>query len=146
MFKLNLQFHAGTSFNEAKISYKEGTGSDFTEIDLLMEVPELGGDPEKIDVTTLNDKNKKYIPGISDLGDLAFVFLFDNSSETSNYRVLKNLQDNNTLATFKLEYPDGSGHTFDAYVNVKIAGGGVNAAKTFTANMFLQSEITDVNP
>ncbi|SHH56006.1 phage tail tube protein [Sporanaerobacter acetigenes] len=137
---------AGTSFNETKISYKEGTMTDYKEIDLLMEIPEIGGDPEKIDVTTLSDKHKKYIPGISDLGDLNFVFLHDNSSATSNYRVLKKMQDENKIASYKVEYPDGSGHEFDAYVSVKIAGGGVNTAKTFTASMFLQSEIKDINP
>lgn len=137
---------AGVSFNETTISYKEGDMLDYQEIDLLMEVPEIGGDPEKIEVTTLADKHKKYIPGISDLGDLDFVFLFDNSTETSNYRILKGLQDNKKIASFKLEYPDGSGHEFSAYVNVKIGGGAVNTAKTFTASMFLQSDIVDVNP
>lgn len=146
MFKLNLQFFAGTSFNDTKISYKTDGTVDYDEIDLLMEVPEIGGDPEKIDVTVLTDKHKKYIPGISDLGDLDFVFLYDNETSDSNYRVLKGLQDNNTLASFKLEYPDGSGHKFEAYVSVKIGGGGVNAAKTFTASMFLQSDIVDINP
>ncbi|MDD3840760.1 MAG: phage tail tube protein [Clostridia bacterium] len=134
------------SYNETTISYKEGSMTDFEEIDLLMEVPEIGGDPEKIEVTTLKDKHKKYIPGISDLGDLDFVFLFDNSTETSNYRILKGLQDNKKIATYKVEYPDGTGHQFDAYVNVKIAGGEVNAAATFTASMFLQSDIETVNP
>jgi hypothetical protein len=137
---------AGISYNETTISYKEGSMTDFEEIDLLMEVPEIGGDPEKIEVTTLSDKHKKYIPGISDLGDLDFVFLFDNSEATSNYRILKELQDNKKLATFKVEYPDGTGHQFDAYVNVKIAGGGVNTPATFTASMFLQSDIETINP
>lgn len=146
MFKVNLQLFAGESYNEATLSYKEGEMAEYAEIDLLMEIPEIGGDPERIDVTTLKDKNKKYIPGISDLGDLEFVFLYDNSSSTSNYRILKGLQNDNKVASFKLMYPDGSGHTFDAYVNVKIAGGGPNAAKTFTASMFLQSDIEDINP
>lgn len=137
---------AGISYNETTISYKEGIMTDFEEIDLLMEVPEIGGDPEKIEVTTLKDKHKKYIPGISDLGDLDFVFLFDNSTETSNYRVLKGLEDSQKMATFKVEYPDGTGHQFDAYVTVKLAGGGVNTPATFTASMFLQSDITTTNP
>lgn len=137
---------AGVSFNDTKLSYKVGEAGTYAEIDLLMEVPELGGDPEKIDVTTLKDKHKKYIPGISDLGDLDFIFLYDNSTSTSNYRVLKGLQDNESLTTFKIEYPDGSGHEFDAFVTVKIGGGGVNTAKTMTASMFLQSDITDINP
>ncbi|WFA10332.1 phage tail tube protein [Tissierella sp. Yu-01] len=146
MFKLNLQLHAGESFNEAVLSHKAEGASTYTDLELLMEIPEIGGDPEKIEVTTLKDKNKKYIPGISDLGDLAFIFLYDNSDSTSDYRVLKGFQDDKKLVSFKLMYPDGSGHEFDAYVNVKIAGGGVNAAKTFTATMFLQSDIVDINP
>ena len=137
---------AGVSFNETTISYKEGDMLDYQEIDLLMEVPEIGGDPEKIEVTTLADKHKKYIPGISDLGDLAFKFLYDNSSETSNYRVLRKLQNEKKIASFKVDYPDGSSHKFDAYVNVKIDGGGVNTSRTFTASMFLQSDIEDVDP
>jgi hypothetical protein len=137
---------AGVSFNETVMSYKEGAMADFVEIDLMMEVPELGGDPEKIEVTTLQDKNKKYIPGISDLGDLAFKFLYDNSSATSNYRVLKKLQDDKKVATFKLEYPDGTGHQFDAYVGVKIDGGGTNTPIAFTATMFLQTDIVTTNP
>ena len=137
---------AGTSFNETKFYYKQAADPDFTEIEGLLEVPEMGGEPEKIDVTTLGDKYKRYIPGIIDLGDLVFKFLYDNSTDTSNYRVLKGLQDNKTIATFKLEYPDGSAHQFDAYVNVKIDGGGVNAPMTFTATFSLQSDITVTNP
>ena len=136
----------GVSFNETTISYKEGAMADFVEIDLLMEVPEMGGDPEKIEVTTLKSQFKEYIPGISDLGDLAFKFLYDNSAATSNYRVLKKLQTDKKKATYKVEYPDGTGHQFDAYVSVKIDGGGTNTPIGFTATMFLQSAITETNP
>jgi hypothetical protein len=137
---------AGILTKDTTLSYKASGGSTFTEIDLLMEVPELGGDPEQVDVTTLKDGVRKYIPGVKDLGDLAFKFLYDNATTTSNYRVLKGLQDGNTAADFKLEYPDGTAHEFSAYVNVKIDSGAVNAALTFTATMFLQSEITTTNP
>jgi hypothetical protein len=51
--------------------------------------------------------------------------------------VLKELQYANKMAKFKLDYPDGSGYEFEVFVNVKVAGGGVNVAKTFTASMFL---------
>ena len=81
------------SANNTKFYYKNGTAADFTEIEYLMEVPEFGGTPEKIDVTVLSDKTKRYVPGITDLGDLVFKFLYDNSSATANYRVLKGLAD-----------------------------------------------------
>ena len=137
---------SGILSKDTKLLYKTNGMPDFTEIDLLMEVPELGGDPEKVDVTTLKDSVRKYISGVRDLGDLQFKFLYDNSGPTSNYRILRGLQENNELATFKVEYPDGTGHQFDAYVSVKMDAGTVNAALTFTATMFLQSDIVVTNP
>lgn len=133
------------SANNTKISYKS-TGDSFTELEYLMEVPEFGGTPEKIDVTVLSDSVKKYIPGIKDLGDLVFKFLYDNSTEQSNYRVLKGLADANTTATFKLEYPDGTAHQFDAIPAVKMDAGAINGALTFSCTMAIQSDITVTNP
>jgi hypothetical protein len=135
---------AGVLTKETKLSYKKS--STFEEIDLLMEVPELGGEPEKVEVTTLKDSVKKYIPGIRDLGDLTFKFLYDNSSTTSNYRVLKGLQDAAKPVEFKVTYPDKTEHAFTAYVNVKMDSGAPNAALTFTAGMSLQSDIVVTNP
>lgn len=134
------------SANNTKFYYTNGTASDFTELEYLMEVPEFGGTPEKIDVTVLSDKTKRYVPGINDLGDLVFKFLYDNSSATSNYRVLKGLSDAGTSATFKLEYPDGTAHQFQAVPAVKMDAGAINGALTFSATMMLQSDITVVNP
>ncbi|MEK4628109.1 phage tail tube protein [Solibacillus sp. FSL R7-0682] len=137
---------AGLLSKDTTLSYKSGSVSSFTVIEDLMEVPELGGDPEKVDVTTLSSSVKQYIPGIRDLGDLTFKFLYDNETTTSNYRVLRELQEANEVVTFKVEYPDGTGHEFKAYVNVKMDSAAVNAAMTFTAAMSLQSDITVTNP
>lgn len=137
---------AGLLTKDTALSYKSGSSSSFTELEHLMEVPELGGDPEKVEVTTLASAVKQYIPGIRDLGDLAFKFLYDNEKATSNYRVLRGLQEANKVVTFKVEYPDGTGHQFDAYVNVKMDSAAVNAAMTFTASMSLQSDITVTHP
>ena len=134
------------SANQTKISYKTGSVSTFTEIEYLMEIPELGGAPEKIDVTTLSDTAKKYIPGIKDYGDLVFKFLYDNTGETANYRILKGLDDAGTTAAFKIEYPDGTAHQFDAIPSVKLDAGAINGALTFSATMLLQSDIEITNP
>jgi len=131
--------------NQTKLSYKTGS-NPFSELEYLMEVPEFGGTPEKIDVTTLSDKAKKFIPGIRDYGDLAFKFLYDNTCANSNYRVLKDLDDNGTTATFELEYPDGSSHKFDAIPSVKLDSGTINGALTFSVSMLLQSDIESYDP
>lgn len=137
---------SGLSANKTKISYKKTTDSAFTELPYLMEVPEFGGTPEKIDVTVLSDSVKKYVPGIKDLGDLVFKFLYDNSSETSNYRVLKAMDDAAQAVTFQIEYPDQTAHQFDAIPSVKMDAGAINGALTFSVTMLLQSDITVTNP
>ena len=134
------------SANQTKLSYKVGNAASFTEIPYLMEVPEMGGAPEKIDVTTLSDMVKKYIPGIKDYGDLVFKFLYDNADATANYRVLKGLDDAGTIATFELAYPDDTAHQFDAIPSVKIDAGAINGALTFSVTMLLQSDIETINP
>lgn len=135
----------GTSTVSAKISVAEyasgGTSGAYTEIPGLQEIPELGGDPEKIDTTTLADTVKTSIPGVKDLGDLAFKFLYSKE----NYLALTNPTTGfkpNTKYVFKVEFNDGMTATFDAIPSVKLGGGGVNAALNFTINTSLQSEIT----
>ena len=134
------------SANQTKLSCKTGSASIFTEIPYLMEVPELGGAPEKIDITVLSDEVKKYIPGIKDYGDLVFKFLYDNSDSDANYRVLKGIEDSGESAAFKLAYPDGTSHEFEAIPSVKIDAGALNGALTFSATMLLQGEIEITNP
>lgn len=137
---------SGILSKDTTLSVKKDGATDYTVIPDLMEVPELGGDPEKVEVTTLADGVKKYIPGVKDLGDLAFKFLYDNSGPDSNYRILRSIQESGQSAEFKVEYPDGTGHVFTAYVNVKMDAAAVNGVLTFTASMSLQSEIDVINP
>lgn len=94
-----------------KISSKTGTTSQFVELPLLMEVPEMGGTSEKVDVTTLADASRKYIEGIKDYGDLAFKFLYKNA-EGSAYRILRGYEEAGTAADYKVELPDGTAFTF----------------------------------
>lgn len=118
-------------------------GTAYTEVSNLQEIPSLGGTPDKVDVTCLADGNKKYINGLVDYGDLAFKFLYDNSSETSNYRVLKGLTGINH---FKITFPDNTTFEFTGECSCSLDAASVNAALTFTANIALNSEIEVTNP
>ena len=134
---LTLNKATGTSTVGAKLSVSDTSGGTYTEIPGLQEIPELGGDPEQIDVTTLEDTVKRSIPGVQDLGDLAFTFLYDKT----NFLALKAGLDTTTTYHWKVEFNDGLQVTFEAIPNIKLSGGGSNAALTFTINMSLQSEI-----
>ena len=117
----------------------------------LMEIPDLGGTPEKVDVTTLADSSYKYINGLADYGDLAFKFLYDNSTNDSNYRILQMIERDcnegiGTYAKVTLTFPDGTAFEFDCIPSVTIDGAGVNTALTFTLNCALQSDIEVTHP
>ena len=96
-----------------------------TELTNLQEIPELGGDAEAIEITTLADAAHMYTDGILNYGDsLAFKFLYEKEQFTS-------LADK-AVAEWKVELPDGATCTFSGTGSVKLDGVGVNAALTYT--------------
>jgi hypothetical protein len=59
-----------------KLSYK--SGESFVDLTNLQEIPDLGGDVEAIEITTLADAAHTYTDGLKNYGDsLAFKFLYD---------------------------------------------------------------------
>ncbi|MGG7059839.1 phage tail tube protein [Clostridium tertium] len=131
--------------NGIKLGYKT-SGSSYTDLTGLKEVPEMGNDPEKVDNTCLSDTTKQYEYGIGDYGDLAYKFKYVNDSEDSPYRVLRKLADAKTVVDFEQSYPDGTKFVFRAQCSVKLGGGSVNSAMEFTLNLALQSGITVADP
>lgn len=109
-----------------KLSYKSGTGSDYTELTNLQEIPELGGDSEAVEITTLADGAHMYMDGIKNYGDsLAFKFLY----EKAQFTTLNGLAESQE---WKVELPDGATCSFGGSCSVKLDGVGVNAALTYT--------------
>ena len=135
---------AGLLTKDIKLSYKNS--DQYVEIANLQECPELGGTAEKVDVTTLADGNKKYINGIKDFGDLAFKFLYDNSTTTSNYRVVRGLEESGSVVDWKVTFPDNTEFMFSGEVTTAIDSASVNNALTFTATITLNSDIVVTNP
>ena len=138
---------AGLLSLNTKIGYKSGAeASTYTDIPNLTEVPEIGGSPEKVDVTTLADNAKRYINGIKDYGDLDFKVLYDNASEGANYRIVKGLETAGTLVDWQVSLPDGTAFAFSGYPTVKLDSVSVGAALYFTVSIALNSDVTVTNP
>lgn len=117
-----------------KLSYKTGEGS-FVELTNLQEIPELGGDAEAIEITTLADAAHMYTDGIKNYGDsLPFKFLY----EKEQFTTLNGLTGE---CEWKVELPDGASCTFDGTGSVKLDGVGVNAALTYTLGVKPTSEM-----
>ncbi len=117
------------------LSYKAGTGSEFIELTNLQEIPELGGDSEAIEITTLADSAHMYTDGIKNYGDsLSFKFLY----EKTQFSTLNGLAGS---VDWKVELPDGEACTFGGTASVKLDGVGVNAALTYTLAIKPNSEM-----
>lgn len=132
--------------NGIKLGFKKTGGSSFTDLTGLKEVPEMGDSPEKVDNTTLADKKKQYEYGIPDAGELEFKFKYENTSESSPYRIMRKAAADKEVLTFQETFPDGTTFVWDAQVNVKIGSGAVNGVIDWTLGMALQSDIEVTDP
>ena len=119
-----------------KLSYKTGSGSSYTDLTNLQEIPELGGNSEAIEITTLEDAAHMYTDGILNYGDsLAFTFLY----EKTQFDTLQGLTGS---VSWQVTLPDNTTCTFTGTSSVKLAGVGVNAALTYTLNIKPDSAMT----
>lgn len=132
--------------NGITLEVKAKGKTEYTLLQDLKEVPELGVEAEKVDNTRLKDEFKHSELGIGDPGDMAYKFVYDNSSENSDYRILRKITNSKEVASYRQTFPDGTMHEFDAYSSIKVGGGGVNAAIEFTLTLGLQSDIVVTDP
>ena len=117
-----------------KLLYK-ASGDTYTELTNLQEIPELGGDSEALEITTLADAAHMYTDGILNYGDsLAFKFLYESEQ-------FGTLQAMTGETGWKVELPDGTSCSFDGSCRVKLDGVGVNAVLTYTLNIKPTSEM-----
>ncbi len=95
----------------------------------LQEIPELGGNAESIEITTLADPAHMYTDGILNYGDsLDFKFLYEKAQFTQ-LTALDGSQ------SWKVELPDSSTCSFGGTCSVRLDGVGVNAALTYTLSI-----------
>lgn len=117
------------------LSYKAANAGEYVELTNLQEIPELGGDSEAIEITTLADAAHMYTDGILNYGDsLAFKFLY----EKEQFNTLQALDGSQG---WQVKLPDGTTCVFTGSCAVKLDGVGVNAALTYTLAVKPDSEM-----
>ena len=117
------------------LSYKGADGGEFTELTNLYEIPQLGGDSEAIEITTLADAAHMYTDGLISYGDtLEFKFYYDKTQFST-------LHDLSGDQSWKVTLPDGEACTFNGTGTVKLDGVGINAALTYTLGIKPSSEM-----
>ena len=107
-----------------------------TELTNLQEIPELGGESESVEITTLADEAHMYEEGIKNYGDsLPFKFLYEKEQFTA-------LDALTGTQHWKVQLPDGATCSFTGTGSVKLDGVGVNAALTYTLSIKPNSKMT----
>ena len=84
--------------NKTFLMVGDTSSSSFTKLVDITEYPDLGGDPEKLDATTLSDDKKRNILGLPDSLDMKFKALY----EKADYKKLLALKD--TMKKFRLYF------------------------------------------
>lgn len=117
-----------------ELSYKNGS-AEFVKLTNLQEIPDLGGEVEAIEITTLADAAHTYTDGLKNYGDsLEFKFLYDGEQFTTLNALTGSIQ-------WQVALPDGETCTFGGTCSVKLDGVGVNAALTYTLAIKPNSEM-----
>lgn len=115
------------------LSYKKDQA--FVALTNLQEIPDLGGEVEKIEITCLADAAHTYTDGIKNYGDsLEFKFLY----ESAQFTALNGLEGSNE---WQVALPDGETCSFSGSCSVRLDGVGVNAALTYTLSITPNSEM-----
>lgn len=115
------------------LSYK--VSEEFVALTNLQEIPDLGGETEAIEITTLADGAHMYCDGLKNYGDsLAFKFLY----EKEQFASLGALTGANE---WKVELPDGEACSFSGTSSIKLDGVGINSALTYTLSVKPNSEM-----
>lgn len=117
------------------------SASDYTKLLDITEFPDLGGEPEMLETTTLSDKMQTYIMGIQSAEGLSFSANYDKT----DYKTLKGLE--GTTKDFAIWFggtesddevtPTGSEgkFAFKGQLSAFVTGGGVNEVRGMTVNI-----------
>ena len=106
-----------------------------TKLSNMMEMAELGGSVEAVDITTLDSVAYQYMDGLKNYGDsLEFKFLYEKEQFTE-LNALEGSQ------AWKVELPDGSTCSFGGTCSVKLESAAVNAALTYVLAIKPNSEM-----
>lgn len=133
-----------STIHTALMKGSSATPPVYTKLICISEFPNLGAAPEQIDVTTLCDEMRHYIPGVQDTGALEFKAFYT----AADYTTLKALA--GTETPYAVWFGDNAGtpdghngkFSFKGDLRVTLDGGGVNDPVSMTITIFPSTDIT----
>lgn len=136
-----------TSTYMSFLMYKASDGDAYEKLVDIKSYPNLGGEPDMLDITTLSDRMTRNIPGIQSVEALSFTANYDKAEFAKIYALRNDVQhlavwlggtDEGGIVT-----PTGSEgkFEFEGYVSIYANGGEVNAVREMTITVAASSTI-----
>lgn len=143
-----------TSSYMSFLMHGTGTGTiTYEKLCDIKEYPDIQGEPEMLETTTLSDKMQTFVPGVQANEGKTFTANYDKTA----YQALKALEGKTEKYAIWLggdEAADGTvtptgsegQFSFDGILSVRVAGAGVNAVRDMTITIAPTSVIVDSFP
>jgi len=125
--------------NVTYLMHKGASDTAFSKLLDITQYPDLGGDKEKLDSTTLSDTKKRSINGLEDTAELAFSAWYDKN----DYEKLLAIQEAGTVDKYQLWFgEDGEDGIWEweGVMAVHPASGGVNAVREMSFSITDEGE------
>lgn len=110
-------------------SAEAGASPTYTKLVDIKDFPDLIGDPNMLETTTLSDGQQTYIPGIKSADMLTFTANFTQE----DFEKCKAME--GTERMFKLKFGDGSEFTWKGQLSMGVPGKGVDEVLEMTLNI-----------
>lgn len=124
------------------------TGTTYEKLVDIKDYPDLGGEPEMLQTTTLSDKMHTYVPGIQSLEGMSFTANYDKEVYTT-LEALKDKDESYSVWFGGTESESGVTPTgddgkfnFKGKLSVFVSGGGVNEVRNMTITIAPSTPIT----
>ena len=121
MDEFEKNYHA---YNGSKLEYSTTENGTYTRIPGLRSIPDVGGEPNSIDTTDLdNEEYETSMYSLKPAQKFTFEFNMQDPSVTSNIKIASDLEDSNNNYYWKLTYSNGIYIKFQSKVKTTILGG-----------------------
>ena len=132
--------------NGAKLGYGTEAGS-YTDLVGCVELPDIGGDANKVDHSAVDDEYKQYELGQKDAGDLVFKFRYRSKAEKAQYKTMREKEAAGDDLFFCLTLFDGLKVEFSGTVSTKLlTAGGPDTPVNWQLTIGLSSDFTTTDP
>ena len=135
------------TYNGSKLEYSSTESGGYTRIYGLKTRPDIGGEPNKIDTTDLdNTEYETMMYGLKPAQGYTFEFNMQDPSVTSNIKLASDLEDSDSYYYWKLTYSNNVVIKFQSKVKTTWLGGSSNDLISFQMHLAPKNEITKEIP